>query len=300
MSHQFCTSTCSTLNKMIFIQPNMQVQEELASLFTRNLTLDPSQQLPPEEPKIVYISQHYNHSAHLAKQQQDQQQAEAQSQSQNQPEPQQPQRPASEPPQSENPDLENILRTYGVDTSALSPSQIQLFKAADDSQKMRLIQLWSICPPTNSIDNPTLAWSSTTLEQEETLAKIRMERKVQEHETPKVMSLDGTMLTPIQAGDGRWMQPQNYMEPYMASGYEEMARREYEASASRGGDYDMSMEPRSKDVYSHFGTSVGGPTYSPATDPVYKTTNTGLDWQRQAAMENQYGAYHQWRDEEML
>lgn len=292
---------------MIFIQPNMQVQEELASLFTRNLTLDPSQQPPPEEPKIVYISQHYNHSAHLVKQQQEQQQqaqelaeAQAQSQSQIQLQAQQPQRPASEPPQSENPDLEAILRTYGVDTSALSPSQIQLFKAADDGQKMRLIQLWSICPPTNSIDNPTLAWSSTTLEQEETLAKIRMERKVQEHETPTVMSLDGTMLTPIQAGDGRWMQSQNYMEPYMASGYEEMARREYEASARRSQDYDVSMEPRSKDVYTHFGTSVGGPTYSPATDPVYKTTNTGLDWQRQAAMENQYGAYHQWRDEDML
>lgn len=87
-------------------------------------------------------------------------------------------------------------------------------------------------------------------------------------------------LTPIQGGDGRWNT--NQAEPYMQSGYEALAQREYEAST------------RPKDIYSHFGTSVGGPTYKSATDPVY--SNVGGDWdallqQRQMAMENQYGAF---------
>jgi len=101
-------------------------------------------------------------------------------------------------------------------------------------------------------------------------------------------------ITPIQGGDGRWSGNPQHAEPYMASGYEILAQREYEASAGP-----------SKDVYSHFGTTVGGPTYSHSTDPVYKTVedihkypNVGGDWesllhQRQMAMENQYGAFEQ-------
>jgi len=114
-------------------------------------------------------------------------------------------------------------------------------------------------------------------------------------------------ITPIQGGDGRWG-PES--EPYMASGYEFLAQREYEQSKP------------SKDIYSHFGSGVGGPTYNRATDPVYNTVedihkfpNVGGDWQqlveqRQQAMENQYGAFEQFQhtqegiahgqDEEML
>ena len=79
----------------------------------------------------------------------------------------------------------------------------------------------------------------------------------------------------------------------MTSGYEALARREYEQSAAK-----------SKDIYSHFGTVVGGPTYNHATDPVYGTPegvhnqNVGggeqLLLQRQRAMENQYGAFQQY------
>lgn len=95
-------------------------------------------------------------------------------------------------------------------------------------------------------------------------------------------------LTPIQGGDGRWHT--QVAEPYMQSGYEALAQREYENSA------------RPKDIYSHFGTAVGGPTYKHATDPVYNNNdryaNVGGDWdvllqQRQQAMENQYGAFAQ-------
>ncbi len=85
-------------------------------------------------------------------------------------------------------------------------------------------------PPTNSGDSPALAWTSTTLEQEETLARLRWERREQEGQltagTMTAMSLDGTPVpTPMQGGDGRWLdlQSQSYMEPYMMSGYEALA-----------------------------------------------------------------------------
>jgi hypothetical protein len=104
-------------------------------------------------------------------------------------------------------------------------------------------------------------------------------------------------LTPIQGGDGRWAS--THAEPYMASGYELLAAREYENSATP-----------IKDSYSPFGTAVVASNYSHATDPVYNTIddihrypNVGGDWQRlveqkraverQQAMENQYGAYQQ-------
>lgn len=64
-------------------------------------------------------------------------------------------------------------------------------------------------------------------------------------------------------------------EPYMASGYEMMAMREYEESA------------RAQDAVKET------PRYSQATDPVYNTGN-GL-WQKNVGsvidMENNYGAY---------
>lgn len=270
---------------MIVIEANMQqAHEDLAALFSKNLTLESAQQPSQEEQKIVYISQHYNHSAHIARQQVE--------------EPQPSPRPASEPPQPEHAAAETVLRNHGVDPSCLSMPQLQLFRGVDEAKQRRLIELWSICPPTNSNDNPTLAWSFTTVEQEESLAKMRYDQ--QQQQADQIMSLDGTPLTPIQAGDGRWVATQNqhYMEPYMASGYEDMARREYEESARRAQAAAMEQP---KNVFQPYGSAVGAPTYSRATDPVYQATTTTVtpDWSQQTAMENQYGRMMQLRDEEM-
>lgn len=210
---------------MAVMAANME-QEQLAALFSRNLTFgQPAPvpepvpvpvEIPMEEPKIVYISQHYTHSAHVVARHDAQP-------------PVQPARPASEPPQPEHSAVERVLREHGVDPSCLSKAQLSLFKTVDDPQRIRLMELWRECPPTNSLDNPTLGWSMTTLGQEETLARMRYETKqraAQQEET--IMSLDGTPLTPIQGGDGRWIPTSSsydYMEPYMSSGYEDMARR---------------------------------------------------------------------------
>lgn len=263
----------------------MATQEELAALFARNLSLhNPAPVAPKEEPKVeepeytYSITQHYHHSAHLANKQQ------------------QPSRPASEPPQTDQLTIDIILARHGVDSSSLYPSQIELFRTADAGQQMRLIELWRICPPNyggHALAQQLGDWPSTSLQQEESMAKLRYERQMLEERMSRAHDGmdDDTMsdgsshapLTPIQAGDARW----NNVEPYMASGYELLAAREYEQSATR-----------SRDVYSHFGTAVGGPQYKQSTDPVYKTVedvhrfpNVGGDWTKlidqQQSMENQ-------------
>ncbi|KAI1400485.1 hypothetical protein F4819DRAFT_461257 [Hypoxylon fuscum] len=271
---------------MTYAQPNIQSNDDLAAMFSRNMTLQPqpvqqsreTPRTPDPEPQITYsITQHYHHSGHLARQDEP---------------PVEPQRPASEPPQTQQPSAESILNKHGIDHSTLSAAQIELFKTADDSQKLRLIQLWQICPPTNTQDSPGVAWNSTTLEQETLLARLCYERKMAEEEQRNsMMSMDGTPLTPVQTGDGRWIAMSD-AEPYIMSGYEALARREYEESAKQQYQEAMSVP---KDVYNHFGTAVGGPTYRPATDPVYDS-----DWARQQqAMENQYGAFQQMDGMEM-
>lgn len=273
-------------------------------LFARNLSFQPTYvapvveaPAPVEEPYVYSISRHYHHSAHVVQQQ--------------------PPRPSSEPPQTEQLTVELVLSRNGVDPSALYPSQIDLFRTADEAQQLRLVELWSICPPdyTNNVAKNLLGLSdsTTSVQQEEALAQLRYERLSADEKLrcerlmlEERMSRTGgdqqgvdsdTMsdasinqpLTPIQGGDGRWNNAHIAAEPYMQSGYEALAEREYEQSAGP-----------SKDIYSHFGTAVGGPKYNQrATDPVYnsiedvhKYPNVGGDWQqlmeqKKRAMENQ-------------
>lgn len=272
---------------MVSVQPGMQanaqqVHDDLANLFSRNMTFNPEfhtstpKETPRQEPAIpaqaaqpiVYsISQHYHHSAHIVKPPSQEPQHEVQFQSQ---------RPSSEPPQSELSPTEQMLRNYGIDPTILTPAQLSLFRIADEPQKLRLLELWSICPPNKAEDIPALAWSSTNLDQEEHLARMRYER--QQNPT---MSLDGTT---VQTGNGTWAQPHVAAdsEPYMISGYEELMRREYDR---------QSVDNKARDIYNHYGNAVGSNRYTRSTDPVYK----GPDYseQQQLQMASQYGAFQQ-------
>ncbi|KAI0399010.1 hypothetical protein F4802DRAFT_72862 [Xylaria palmicola] len=266
---------------MAYAQSNMQAGEELATLFSRHMTIQqpqpaqPSyqqqqqqqqqQQAPEPEPIKYSISQHYNHSAHIVHQE----------------EPiSEPQRASSVPPQTQ-PSAEAVLIRYGVNPSGLSPQQLDLFKTADTPQQIRLIELWRICPPTNwQQTNPTVAWTNTTVEQEELLAQRRHEQRLAEEEEARrnsLMSMDGTPLTPIQTADGHWVP---YAEEYMVSGYDMLGQGEYVESVERHLQDEM---PRPKE------------DYRLATDPAYAN-----DWfRRQQAMENQYGAFQQMGDMEL-
>lgn len=272
----------------------MATQDELIALLNQHLSFQPQQQhtsnqpepapapAPAEEP-FIYSSCHYTHSAHIKPT---------------------PPRPASEPPQSELLTVELVLSQNGVDPSALyPPSQIDLFRTADEAQQLRLVELWRICPPEYSHNVAhSIAHNATSMEQEESSAKMRYERQMMEERLSRTggdqaMDSDGMSdvstnqpLTPIQGSDGRW--GALHAEPYMASGYEALAAREYAHSAA------LSSSPQ--DTYSHFGSAVGGNKYVQATDPVY--ANVGGDWEamvrerqriNQQSMENQYGAYQQ-------
>lgn len=252
-------TTSNSLPAIVITSPIMAVQDDLATLFAKNLTLTQPQQPsspPSQDEKIVYVSQHYTHSAHITPIQ----------------------RPTSEPDLA---DLEHILRSLGVETSTLTLPQVELFRRADDAQKSRLVELWTISPNNAGHNNPSLTWSSTSLEQEEMLARRRFELQLQQHEQQQVpevaMSLDGTEVNSpgsIQSADnGTWGSPvahaHTYMEPYMQSGYEELSQKESERKA--------------------------------ALDPVYKSTGGMLDWERQQWMENQYGSFvGGWRDDEEM
>jgi hypothetical protein len=180
---------------------------------------------------------------------------------------------------------------------------------------MRLVELWRISPPNyggHALAQDLGTWPATSFQQEEVMAKLRYERQMLEERASRTqmtedqpehfdgedMMSDGEHsnppITPIQGGDGRWPGATplaHASEPYMISGYESLAQREYELSASRP----------SKDVYSHFGTAVGGASYSRSTDPVYIGHNPNVSdgWarrtqeQQQQAMEDQYGAFSQ-------
>jgi hypothetical protein len=240
-------------------------QDELTRLFSANMTLSQTQappvqpvQQPEPEPEhapkqIVYASQHYTHSHHV------------------------PVRCTSEPSlktQLNESDLEAVFLRNSIDPSMLFPSQIDLFKNADDDQRLRLLELWRISPPSGRQGHPAgtdynmsrqlYDWPPTSLAQEEAMAKLRYERQ--------------------QAEDAAQQQQQQEMEqgiavasaePYMSSGYEMMAQREYQESA------------RAQDALKETNK------YNQATDPVYNSGN-GL-WQKNVGsvidMENNYGAY---------
>ncbi|KAL5114776.1 hypothetical protein ACEQ8H_007338 [Pleosporales sp. CAS-2024a] len=248
-------------------QPTMQ-QDELARLFTAQMSLShptpphpvaiPHPQ-PEEAPRqIVYASQHYTHSYHVT-----------------------PARSASEPlvkTHIEPSDLEAVLRRNSINPSLLFPSQLELFQNADDDQRLRLLDLWRISPPAGRQGYPDGSdynrsrqlydWPPTSLAQEEAMAKLRYERMEQESAQQQQQSQQpmssSTLADTVHAYSA---------EPYMTSGYEMMARREYEKSAQ-----DEIARKESN-------------TYNKATDPVY---NGGL-WQKNIGsvldMENQYGAY---------
>lgn len=281
-------------------------QEDLAALFSRNLSLHPQQQYAEPTPTYVQstenndpptyssatanpisysISQHYTHSAHITKAAQ---------------------RSASEPISSTDQNtVEIILARHGVDIKTLFPSQIELFKSAEVGQQMRLIELWRISPPSyggHALAPNLCTWQTTNFDQEESMAKMRYDRKMAEeqqrqwdHENAQRIQMTGmetNTIVPIQGGDGRWsgsdlpktVQHTQEPEPYMQSGYEQLARREYESS----------NQHIAKDAYSHFGSAVGAHAYNQSTDPVYNIIpNSGPEWERkqQQAMEDQYGSY---------
>lgn len=108
-------------------ESNGKVQDELALLFDRQMTMAPSrtdQVAPTSQPNLSYsITQHYNHSSHVAS---------------SAPAPNNRLESMEQIMQS----IHDILRQNGLDPAAFSLAQLELFKNADAAQQQRLIQTW--------------------------------------------------------------------------------------------------------------------------------------------------------------
>ena len=158
------------------------------------------------------------------------------------------------------------------------------------------------------------------MEREEELARLRWEQQQQqqaqgqaqgqggermETETEEVvMSLDGTPATaqPAQDVDGRWIveMAQNYMEPYMAAGYEDLARSEYQISSSNNNGFSgadaggMAQQVSSSSTDRSCATVIGSggamifrEQERRRVDSVYRDMNMGVveEWKRRKEFE---------------
>lgn len=167
----------------------------------QNDSMPPTPQVSPQSGPVTYITQHYHHSAHKA-----------------------PERQASD-----------ILEEAGVNASALLPSQIVLFKAADDEQKQRLVELWRIAPPTPGNQLPPSVegnWPQTSMEQEEEAARMRWEA-MERDRLKNLCALPGY--------DSR-----SAAEPYIKSLYNDASNAQSETQTVQE-DYKRCKDP----VYNH-------------------------------------------------
>lgn len=229
------------------------MSDDLSNLFARQMVVaNPA-------PIVYSITQHYHHSAHRA--------------------PVAVERPRSEPAPVRVPSAEDILTSNGVDPASLFPSQITLFKQADDDQKRRLIELWQIAPPeygNHALAQDLETWPPTSMDREVEMAKLRYDRLHQAAKNQQMHAYQQHVSEP----------DQQQAEPYVVSGYEMLAQREYE-------------QQRNLNTYSPLGSAVGG--YKQATDPAYMDN----DWwvrsqqQQQQPLEHQYGSFQQQMDQEM-
>ena len=271
-------------------------QEELARLFSANMNLaqtpppQPPQSQPQQEQQqqqqqqeqeqpvhqpeplskpITYASQHYTHTHYVV--------------------------PAKQEPVKTHIDaseLAAVLLRNSIDPTLLFPSQIDLFQNADDDQRLRLLELWRISPPSGrqgyppGVDYNTSRqlydWPPTSLAQEEAMAKLRYEKALEQEAQEQAIRSHQQQLEQSmyenEATRNITSSPSN-AEPYIVSGYDMLARREYEQSAklAESNKYNQATDP----VYGHMGSNGG---------LWEKNVGSILD------MENQYGAFAHARD----
>lgn len=143
------------------------MQDDLAELMARNMhlgsmqisshdvSMPPTPQVAPQPMTMTYVSQHYHHSSHQVPNTQI----------------------------SDDLPVSTFLQDLGIDTSALLPSQLQLFKNAEPEQRERLVELWKIAPPTYGNQLPVQQmgnWPQTSMQLEEEAARQRWEKQEQD------------------------------------------------------------------------------------------------------------------------
>lgn len=144
------------------------------------------------------------------------------------------------------------LRQNSIDPSALLPNQIELFVGADYEQRLRLVELWRISPPSYPLEQHLSGQlSPTSVQKEENEARVRYEAQMQARTMPNEEHMFDTYVSepinPIrQPGEAAWppaarmraasiaarhsLVAKDDAEPYMVSGYEQRSDPVYAAT----------------------------------------------------------------------
>ncbi|KAF2767437.1 hypothetical protein EJ03DRAFT_353059 [Teratosphaeria nubilosa] len=224
--------------------------DELAQLFAQSMQLSQAahyqqaQTQPPQpqptmedvpqqnekvEERMHFISSHYTPTAHI--------------------------RPdtTSEPSRSPPPPyheaimpeaMAETLRQHSIDPCALLPNQVHLFQNADYEQRLRLLELWRIAPPSYTTQENMAGlgkWAPTSVAKEEADAQARYEQMMQARQPRREEHmLDTYVVEPIspirEAGEPAWPPAARMRaasiaagthnrgsmdaEPYIVSGYQ--------------------------------------------------------------------------------
>ncbi|SMQ52388.1 unnamed protein product [Zymoseptoria tritici ST99CH_3D7] len=204
-------------------------QDELAALFAQSMHVSfaPPQQtavvqqeviiesLPQqtfdEKTPITYISAHYTHSTHLAP-------TNHSSPSTSPPPPYaSPFPPAMQDTQTMPEAMAQTLLQHSIDPATLLPSQIHLFLHADYEQRLRLLELWRISPPSYAVDQAR--YEQTTIEAEERQAKMRFEEHLRE-QAKAFQQLQKHSEEMFDTHEPFHMQQVAEVEPYIVNGYD--------------------------------------------------------------------------------
>ena len=192
--------------------------------------------LPREQPLAYSASQHYHHSTHIAS------------------------------PRIDLLSDEGLTRAkdffagQGIDATHLSKAQAQLFERSSEEECLQLRDAWRISPPEAALIRDGRYDRELTVQEELEMARLRLHRKVNgggaEPGVVDVLHSPGRMDVEQRRNEGT-------PEPYMRSGYEILAERDY----NRQGP----PPPLAKDTYNPFGNAVG---YRPHSDPAFSSR----DW----------------------
>lgn len=283
---------------------NSTQHDELAQLFAQNMQLSyqaaqhtqqQQQQQQPQEEIMVehvptisekeenpvhYASAHYTGTAHI--------------------------RPdtTSEPSRSPPPPYHEALmpeamaatlRQHSIDPSSLLPTQIHLFANADSAQRLRLLELWRISPPSYPLDQhvqEALSWQPTSVEREEVEARERYESRMQGgrvlRHPPEEHMLDTTVIeepiSPIrEVGEPAWPPAARMRAASIAAAKARQSEAETEPYMVSGYQSQQAVDP----VYAAAAGLWQAPSYAQAMEQHHHQSS---------AMEDQYGMYEQIRN----
>jgi hypothetical protein len=257
--------------------------DELAALFAQRMnfaTGDQAQQIQyqtfvepvpmlqisekHEEAPIHYASAHYNHSYHIRHE------------------------TLSEPSRSPPPPyhetmltdhMAQTLRENSIDPSALLPNQLHLYANADLDQRLRLLELWRISPPSYSPEEQIYgAQNPTNLAQEEASARQRYEAQNPAFDT----HIEPPRITPIrQAGEPAWP-PAARMRAASIASSKPTAHHMSDAEPYIMDGYQAGSQPHLQSASS--------------IEPVYAASSGLWPGQQQQGVDDQYGAFMQIRN----